>query len=125
MTLSDLTSKSDRLSIDSHALQGIRPPLFVPSTSWPTQPSMTSAQQKLWKNYITSTFLRYGTKWKNCPTDRPPATSTPCTTEPTQYNSLQEYLISLPVWQQRLFCQFEQVADDPNDMESVSIQTLA
>jgi hypothetical protein len=112
MTLSDLTSPLDRHTIDSHALHGTRDSSFVPSKAWPIQPSLTSAQRKLWKNYITSTYLRYDNKWKNSPIDCPTTTTQAPPADPTTYNSLTEYLASLPLWQQRLFCHFDQIADD-------------
>jgi hypothetical protein len=113
--LSDLCNKSDPTSICSYQLHGKRPPTFTNNNAWPRQPIVTAHQARLWRKYIASTWLRYGTKWRHRPVDNNPASpnsNTGHTSTPTKYNSLQEYLCSLGKWYQRLLSEYHQEATD-------------
>ena len=55
------TTKSTRINLDY--LDGHRPSTMVPDSNWPKQPPLTSAQRKLWKNLLKSSYLRYTPFW--------------------------------------------------------------
>jgi hypothetical protein len=62
LTLSDL-STSDGTAIREHYLQGCRSPEQKIRQHWPRQSLPTPTQRRLWRKYITSTFLGYDRKW--------------------------------------------------------------
>ena len=102
MTLSDL-STSDGRHICRFQLAGTRTPEFQPRSSWPRQEAPTAKQLKLWKDYLSSSFLGYGTKWKTAlglPVAAAPSLqnqnmlSTPL--DPTGYSTLKAYLKAIP-----------------------------
>lgn len=81
---------------------------------WPRQQTPTKSQQRLWKSYIKSSFLRYIPFWKNqpiSPTQSSP-TELPRPTNSTSHASLFEYITSLPLSHRRLLDELEQVATD-------------
>lgn len=107
--LSDLQDRHDRTSICEVCLSGKRPPHFELQSAWPNQPYVTNQQRRLWRRYITSTYLRYGNKWRQSPIDSKPA-SQPI--PPISHNNLSTYLSSLDKWFQRLLSQYTQIATD-------------
>jgi hypothetical protein len=113
-TLSDMSDDTG-FCIRPEYLAGDRPSNFQVCTQWPHQPTVTRQQQRLWRKYVGSHFLRYGTKWINR-LERPNTTgnieSTTHTPNPTQYSSLALYLKSLPRWHQRLLHSYTQCASD-------------
>jgi hypothetical protein len=107
-TLSDMAT--NRTSICTHHYEGNRrPDQQVELETWPRQQHVTPTQKRLWKRYIASNYIRYGTKWRN-PID-PPALRDP-DPQPTEYPSLAAYLNSLPTSYQRLLFTYEQESTD-------------
>ncbi|KAI2494430.1 hypothetical protein MHU86_20113 [Fragilaria crotonensis] len=74
-------------------LDGSRPSDFEPSSKWPRQDKPSKSQQRLWKRFIRSSYLRYPPYWK-VPQDKclPPS----ATTVPSQsFPDLPSYITSL------------------------------
>ena len=75
-------------------LDGNRPSDFEPSPKWPRQAHPSKAQQRLWKRFIRSSFLRYPPYWKvrqeKCFT--PSVTTVP----PQSFLDLPSYISSFP-----------------------------
>ena len=117
ITLSDMTT-SDGVDVCSDMLNGVRRPgQHIRSKTWPRQEAPTAPQKRLWRKYITSNYLRYGTKWKNClqpynadRTRRPPPEYLP--QSPTHYPTLRSHIKSLPTWFRQLLCDYTQLASD-------------
>jgi len=124
ITLSDL-SNPDGKTIRHHALAGIRKENQRLRQHWPRQDVVTASQRRLWKNYITSNFIRYGQAWRNSlgstrPDLRPrppwqhqfvaPSMEDVFRTEPS--NDLSMYMSRLPRWHQRLLSNWQQIATD-------------
>jgi hypothetical protein len=82
-TLADMTDPERRTCIVPSYLDAQRPPSFEPSETWPRQHQPTKSQTRLWKRYITSSFLRYLPYWRICPLPTKPAAS-PALLEPTR-----------------------------------------
>jgi len=125
ITLSDLSNESGT-DIDDQALIGHRQngKAYLVH-KWPRQEEPTPTQRRLWKRYMTSQFIRYGTKWRHSlGTVKPPSQRSPQTTAiqvldihmpPTTIagcETLQQYLKHLPKWHQRLIRTFDQTATD-------------
>ena len=68
-TLADLRDPHDERSISRLALGGERPLGFVCKPGWPRQETPSPSQTRLWRRYMSSHFLRYGTLWKRVPND--------------------------------------------------------
>ena len=118
MTLSDL-STSDGRHICRLQHAGARPLDFQSKSSWPRQAAPTAKQIKLWKDYISTSFVGYGTAWKTAlgpSVDPPPLLrnqdmhSTPL--DPPDYSTLKAYLKAIPSFYRRLLHHFEQQATD-------------
>ena len=109
-TRSDM-SINDLKACPYHSTGKRRPQQIISDTTWPRQPTVTISQQCLWKNYISSTFIRYGRKWRQ-PVELQETKLSP--TLPTAYYTLADYLKSLPQNQQRLLHDYEQ---DTTDVE--------
>ena len=87
-----------------------RPNQRLQITNWPRQDLVTASQTKLWKSYLSDHFLKSSTKWRHpVIDDRRP---TPAPLAATAYESLSEYLDSLPIWYQRLLFDYTQEATD-------------
>ena len=71
--------------------------------------TVTVSQQRLWKNYISSNFIRYGRK-RRLPVELQLIKTT--SLSPTECDTLAEYLKSLPPNQQRLLHHYEQEATE-------------
>ena len=112
-TLADMCDETG-CCIQTDYLCGIRPRDFVSNSSWPRQPTVTKAQQRLWKRYVTAYFLRYDRKWINKLPDlsnrKKEHPANPLL--PTQHPSLQSYLSSLPPWYKRLLHTYKQQVTD-------------
>ena len=125
ITLSDISNESGT-DIDDQALIGQRQTSKVyPAHTWPRQEAPTTTQRRLWKRYMTSQFIRYGTKWRQpLGMVKPPCQRSPQTTAikvldihlpPTTIagcETLQQYLKHLPTWHQRLIRTLDQTATD-------------
>ena len=118
MTLSDLSTGNGR-NICRFQLAGERPPEFQPRGSWPRQEAPTTKQIRLWKAYISTSFLGYNTTWKTAlgkSVDHPPILrnqdmlSTPL--DPQDYSYLKAYLKDIPSFYRRLLHHHEQQATD-------------
>ena len=108
-TLSDMAV--DRHNICSYHHAGERrPDQRIETTTWPRQEAITKSQQRLWTKYLSSTHLRYSTKWRSPVIDDIPL---PTPILPTEHTTLISYLATLPRWYQRLLSHYyEQEATD-------------
>ena len=86
-----------------------RPNQTIRKHTWPRQPTVTSSQQRIWSKYISSNYLQYGIKWRQ-PVDLRPQTTLPQL--PTSYETLSDYLRSLPPHYQSLLFHYEQESSD-------------
>lgn len=115
-TLSDITDPQDDTCVCESAFAGRRRLGQIPNKAWPNQPIPTKAQVNIWQKYLSSTHLRYGRKWQANPIKPLPSLATSITdqkeTLPTQYDTLSEYLATLPTWHQRLLLDYTQIATD-------------
>jgi hypothetical protein len=111
--LSNMVSP-DGKTILSHYLQGNRPPLFISSATWPHQEQLTLSQQRLWRKYLASSFLRYSPHLltRIGPIAQPLSASSdehfPTSDPVTSYDSLASYILALPRTCRRLLCENEQ-----------------
>jgi hypothetical protein len=115
--LSDLASE-DGKQITSYGLAGERPSNFISTAAWPRQDTPTHHQRRLWRNYISSLFLRYPPYFLH--NIGPPSLSPPSTTDPhfptpeppASYETLSAYIAALPRTHQRLLSCFTQQCSD-------------
>ena len=111
-TLADLVDSSAPTRIDLSLLDARRKQSFVSSTKWPRQAVPTAHQRRLWKRYISSSYLRYIPYWQNpSPPLKPPCDENVPDMPPPA--SLKASIKSLPRTQRRLLDGLEQVATDP------------
>ncbi len=93
-TLADMCDPDRSNRILLCYLDGNRPSDFEPSPKWPRQAHPSKAQQRLWKRFIRSSYLRYPPFWKvhqvKCLT--PSATTVP----PQSFLDLPSYISSFP-----------------------------
>lgn len=122
LTLSDL-STPDGYNIWEVYLSGKRKAGQKLRTHWPRQTDPTSAQRRLWRKFISSSYLRYGTKWRSplgssLPQKRPLHQEIPSIVSLPQLHrgnesaSLHEYIARLPRWHTRLLSQWKQESTD-------------
>ena len=112
ITLSDMTT-ADGYDICSHNLAGERRPgKKIRTKTWPIQQAPTPQQKRLWKRYISSHYLRYGTKWTTRMTSGTPDLKESPPTIATHYTDLQSHIQSLPRWFRRLPSEYTQDATD-------------
>jgi hypothetical protein len=119
ITLSDMT-RSDGIHVCDYHRQGLRRPQQpIRTKTWPRQPLPTPSQRKIWTNYISSNFVRYGNKWRN-PMRNLPAPPTSADTPPTPpiTSTLQSFLKNLPKWHRRLLLHLDQPATDKEVFQS-------
>jgi hypothetical protein len=119
ITLSDMT-RSDGIHACDYHRQGLRRPQQpIRIKTWPRQPLPTTSQRKIWTNYISSNYLRYGNKWRN-PMRHLPAPPTTTFTSPTPPTTLtlQSFLKNLPKWHRRLLLHLAQPATDNEVFQS-------
>ena len=81
-TLADLSDPDRPTCIRLDYLDAVRPPDFVSDSQWPRQHTPTKQQQRLWKGFIRSYYLRYTPYWKQRPTAISPVTTVPQHTSP-------------------------------------------
>ena len=110
-----MTDPNSPNSIRLNCIDAQRPPTWTSTHSWPRQTSPTRQQQRLWKGYILSSYLRYVPYWKIAPiaasrSESPKRSSTPLHPEPMR--SLHEHISNLPVKHRRLLDEYEQIATD-------------
>jgi hypothetical protein len=111
VTLSDMVDRDKPNRINVSFLDAQRKVSLIPSTTRPRQPEITASQRRLWKRFISSSFLRYIPYWSTSPPLTPSVPVTPVT--PTRhFETLNEYIRSLPRTQRRLLDGLEQVASD-------------
>jgi hypothetical protein len=121
LTLSDL-STPDGHSIHETFLHGQRREGQKIRTHWPRQSPPSTYQRRLWKKFISSTYLRYDLKWRTpmgpaLPHHRPPYKDLP-SIDPLQHQpgnecaSLRAYINRLPRWHKRLLSIWTQEATD-------------
>jgi hypothetical protein len=111
--LSDLASE-DGKQITSHGLAGKHPINFISTATWPRQDTPTHHQRRLWRNYISSSFLRYPPYFLH--NIGPPSLSPPSTTDPhfptpeppASYKTLSAYIAALPRTHRHLLSCFTQ-----------------
>lgn len=86
---------------------------FAPSITWPRQHQPTKAQARLWKRYVTSSFLRYIPHWKTPPLTQQLETSNAPSAPPPTLSTYHEYVAqSRSRTERRLLDGLEQVASD-------------
>ena len=119
-SLYDLSAGTDGKTTQSEFLKGERPGDFVADSGWPCQQVPTGPQCRLWKDFISTNFIRYPPYWKTplgslLPLDsysnmssNPLATPLP----PTKYASLKQFLKAIPRFYNRLLSFYEQLATD-------------
>jgi hypothetical protein len=116
-TLADITDPQQPNVILLHMLDDKRSPHTPPSTLWPRQTEPSNAQRRLWKRFITSSYLRYIPYWKQQPTSNTTSDHQPLThTNPSLVPkiSLTALISKLPPSQRRLLDSLTQVAPDEN-----------
>ncbi|KAI2494808.1 hypothetical protein MHU86_19703 [Fragilaria crotonensis] len=104
-TLAEMSDRTSPANISLWALQGERPADFVSKDAWPRQLPPSRHQQRLWKRYISSQFLRYDRKWRAIPTLISTGRDTPDPIQPInsqQSRPLMSYLKGLPRNKKRL-----------------------
>lgn len=119
-SLHDLSAGTDGKTIQSEYLKGARPSDFLADPGWSQQETPTGPQCRLWKDFISTNFIRYPPYWKTplgplLPLDRDPhMSSDPLATPlpPIEYASLQHFLKAIPRFYNRLLSFYEQVATD-------------
>ena len=114
--LSDLASV-DGKRIQPHGLAGERSDDFKSTTIWPRQVAPTKHQQRLRRNYISSTFLRYPPYLlqKIGPEPLPEHESDihfPSLDPPTSYDTLSAYIAALPRTHRRLLSCYTQLCSE-------------
>ncbi len=116
-TLSDLSDTDRPVAIALNYLDGKRCPDQQITSLWPRQQEPSNSQRRLWKRYITSSFLRYRPFWNTPPTSprghtatAPPIPPPVGVTEPTL--SLMDYVKTLPRTHRRLLSSTTQEAPD-------------
>ena len=111
-TLAEISNPTNRKVINLTYLDGKRPTDVSPNQCWPLQPTPTKHQIRLWKGFISSSYLRYIPYWKTPPLPSVPITPKSVDPLPSSFEDLSEFLDHLPKWQRRLMDQLEQVASD-------------
>lgn len=111
-TLADITDCSNPKAISLFFLDGRRPPSFKMNKQWPRQQTPTKSQVRLWKGYVKSSFLRYVPYWKTAPLPSSQAPTSVSVPTPSTFDSLIEYLSSLPQSSRRLIDEIDQTATD-------------
>jgi hypothetical protein len=76
-SLHDLSAGTDGKAIQGEYLHGARPSDFLADPGWPRQETPTGPQCRLWKDFISTNFIRYPSYWKTplgplLPIDRDP-----------------------------------------------------
>jgi hypothetical protein len=114
-TLADITDPQRPNAILLHMLDGKRSPTTPISTLWPRQMEPSKAQRRLWKRFLSSSYLRYIPYWKTPPT-APRLTSitqqAPLHHSASSNLPLKEAIQKLPKTQRRLLASLTQVATD-------------
>jgi hypothetical protein len=111
-TLADMSDSERTNRISLSYLDAKRSACFVSSETWPRQTQPTKAQIRLWKRFITSSYLRYIPYWKIPPATQKPAEPV-ATIEPINLSDYGEYIATcLTRTEQRLLDGLVQVATD-------------
>jgi hypothetical protein len=74
-TLADMADPDRPNRIKLTYLDAKRPTELETSTTWPRQTPPTKSQIRLWKRFITSSYLRYTPYWKTTPASRSTASA--------------------------------------------------
>jgi hypothetical protein len=115
--LSDMTLP-DGKTLTEASLNGERIQSFMSISLWPRQEPPTKAQQRLWRKYISSSFLRYPPYLlsKIGPAPSPfqlvPDLHFPTAAPIATYDTLKEYIDALPRTHRRLLCNHHQQCSD-------------
>ena len=117
VTLSDMCDPSDRRKISDHQMNGRRPVVFQEKLYYPRQPVVTAQQQRLWRKYIASVYLRYDRYWRHPPdpgdTHAPDVNPTALIQSPTtQMDTIKDFIRQLPRPQRRLLAYHRQLVPD-------------
>lgn len=111
-TLADLADPERSNRILPSYLDGRRPANFVLSPTWPRQSQPTKAQSRLWKRFITSSYLRYIPYWNTIPVSQ----ISRQTQAPPPANQLSDYTEYISTYlsrtEKRLLDGLEQIASD-------------
>ena len=113
-TLADTADPVRPNRIQPGYLDAKRPQDFVPLETWPRQAQPSKSQMRLWKRYITSSFLCYIPYWKITPVSTPTAERS--SVSPTKVPQLSDYQthisLNLSRTERRLLDGLTQVATD-------------
>ena len=114
--LSDLAAPDGKTITSTH-LTGERASNFTSTTIWPRQETPTKAQQRLWRKYISSSYLRYPPHLLQRIGPPPPPAPVldallPTTQPSVSYPSLQAYITALPRTHRRLLSNYTQICGD-------------
>jgi hypothetical protein len=123
MTLSDISTANGK-QITQQAYNGTRKSQHRIRLNWPRQSKPTTHQIKIWRQYISTNFIRYGRQWiqglgkiipntsrTKCQLQQSKESATPqC--KPHQHATIKAYLRTLPKWHQRLLADSHQMTDD-------------
>ena len=117
ITLSDMSTPDGLDACPFHSHGNRRPGQRIRLQTWPRQEEPTAKQKRLWKRYIASNYLRYGTKWiaklsAATITDINPPSQENLPHTDTKYSTFQEHIRSLPPWFRRLLFEYQQIATD-------------
>ena len=111
-SLADLMDDQDGRLISTWGQAGERPPLFVVSKSWPRQESISKSQQRLWRRYIESQFLRYNRYWRQSPHERARCEQVGIEVQSPKPTMLSSMIKTLPKHQRRLLSHVKQRVND-------------
>jgi hypothetical protein len=112
-TLADLTDLERPNRISTSYLDAQRPVSSAQSITWPRQHQPTKAQTRLWKRYVTSSFLRYIPYWKTPPLQKQLEIPNAVPVSSPTLSTYHEYIAEcLSRTERRLLDGLEQVASD-------------
>jgi hypothetical protein len=111
-TLADMADPERTNRIIPTYLDAKRPASFELSKTWPRQTQPTKAQSRLWKRFITSSYLRYIPYWEITPLS-PPIVQTRIPPAQVKMSDYSEFIDNhLSRTERRLLDGLEQVASD-------------
>ena len=94
-TLADMHDMGRHNRIGLNYLDARRPTNFVLSNLWPRQEAPTKSQQRLWKRFITSSYLSYIPHWKVNPAPKSTTCSASSTVAPSPSTHIKAYISNL------------------------------
>ena len=122
ITLSDISTR-DGKSIQKTAMRGRRLPESCPRRNWPRQSEPTQSQVNIWQQYLRENFIRTDLTWNrrlgpvnsnnySNYKDWRRSNESQKVEVPSNFDTFQQYLRSMPRWYRRLLNHYEQMAND-------------